>query len=291
MLPKSKEYRGGDPLAPFRNGAFADLMTIKKAEDLAAAMNTHWESTTRDTSRLTTALWIGAAWRFGEATKLIEKGKGRADEFAKLLNYSAVHARVCARLFDDRDIMNDAAAWYLDNQPKITMRPRKGEGIEWQVAVNKAYKLYSKALDETGSEDDAYTKVNDDLAPKVPEDRPKRLSAKIIEKRWQTFLSEAMARLATTDRGQDLVHWNTPADMIAWIETSPVRPNEERDYEDLIANQEVPFRRAPTPTAPKKRRGRPRKANAEVLQLSGSKRSGSKLTTQRGSGKGSRKAA
>ena len=88
---------GEEPLAQFQSEAFSNLLKIESSADLAKAMNERHAANARDANKLNTALWLGAAWRFAEVRFLFSPDD--AQQFAVHLNYSVVHARVCARLF------------------------------------------------------------------------------------------------------------------------------------------------------------------------------------------------
>ncbi len=232
-----KLTNGSDPIAPFRT--IENLTTIRTVEGLADAMNQKHAGSVKDTTRLATAIWLGAAWRYGEAKKLITKGN--AEEFAKLLNYSTVHFRLCARLWDDRDIIDSAAAWFLDNKAQITVQPRKAEGIEWQVVANRVYKAFQKALSDTKSEEAAFAKVNADLGPKADAPGP-RISMKHIQRRYYRLLVGALEALGTANPDNPLVkRWRTPAEMLEWIETEMYGEDEEQQFIDAASQQDMPF--------------------------------------------------
>lgn len=137
------------------DGDIKALATVKDVAILGDKMKATYEAALADKGRLAHALMLGAMWRYGDAVNLLGNQKDQK-ALATKIGYSVVHLRTCGRLYDGKPIMFEAAAWYQthkdnlvrkekytvdgqDKEKEIGFRPRKADGIEWQIAVNDAY--------------------------------------------------------------------------------------------------------------------------------------------------------
>lgn len=144
--------------------AFMALANIKDGTALAIVMSETYTADTTDADRFKSQLLNGAAWRYAGANGWL-KAKADKDKFATLIGLSISQLYLYARLYDGKPIMVDAAEWYMENRANLVRTvavpnpdtqqsrdvvvgfiPRKG-GVEWQVAVNDAYAMYSGLIE------------------------------------------------------------------------------------------------------------------------------------------------